>query len=506
MKYLKASIIILLITILITSCFAQITPEVPKVIEYRENIKKPIGRSSEKIRIGIIGDQTGTIDLNVAYGILQKGVNELLDKELDAVIHIGDLLESSASEEEIRSQFEQATGILDTLNVPWYMTAGDHDVNPPIFQQDSINRSREVLFQELYGAYVPEVKDHLYYSFNVRDYHFVSLYSHEALHADPRWGNIFLAQISDDQFYWLANDLKSNKYAKAIIVFIHQPLWYNWSAWERVHDLLKKYSVGVVVAGHFHYDQGEKLIDGIKYIIVGATGGNVKQGDRNAGNVHHVSLISVNPELLYPRLKAKALKGSDLISGNAVNIELIPISDDESLELTPRVDMDKVQAMDIVLGELWNFASTNTVFLKDDILVNDCESTEPAMIKIIPIGNPTDKTIKVGVSFSSDSNAVTLENSGFVEGQCESVISPYECEMNRSMRIFVSNLSSVTVNTYAGPLWEATLGMAEGEEPPSVGTVLNFDVRLDYPGKSGNLYLEKRVSTSISACPCEQDN
>ena len=298
--------------------------------------------SNPGINIGIIGDQTGSYDLAQSYSILQHGVQVLSQKNIDVVIHVGDMLESTAPETEVRSQFAQATAIMDQLPVSWYMTEGDHDVNPPVYQQDSSDRSREALFQQLYGARVPQVLQHLYYSFDVGDYHFVAIDSQEALHADPRWGNIFLAQVSDQQYAWLASDLAAHKNAKAIIVFLHQPLWYNWSAWKRVHNLLRHYPVATVVAGHFHYDQKEGSIDGIRYVVVGATGGMVKQGDRDAGDMQHVSVMHVKG----PR---------------QVKFNLISLTDNLPLHFTPRVDMDKIQSMDIVLGELWNFASTNPV-------------------------------------------------------------------------------------------------------------------------------------------------
>lgn len=433
------------------------------------------------IRIGIIGDQTGANDLQQAYGVLTHGVQVLSTKNLDVVIHVGDLLESSASESAVRAQFAQASGILDQLPVGWYMTAGDHDVNPPGFQQDSPDRSREALFQELYGARVPAVLAHPYYSFNVGDYHFVSLYSLEALHSDPRWGNVYLNEISNAQFQWLAQDLENHKTARGIIVFLHHPMWYNWSAWQRVHRLMRRYPVAAVVAGHFHYDQGEGRLDDIRYIVVGATGGNVKQGDRDAGDVQHVSVMTV--------------KGK-----SAVELQLISLSDNLPLTLTPREDMDKMQALDLVLGELWNFAATNPVFRKSDgSLVNACNSSQPARINISPIGNPTDKSIGVHIAFSATDSNVNLTAPGFTPGECASVSGAFDCVLARSARIFVANNSSVTVNSFAPPLWSTGLGHTG--QPPAVGTVLNFDIHLRYTGKSGALALERRMSTVIGACP-----
>lgn len=440
-----------------------------------------VAANEPEIRIGIIGDQTGTTDLNQAYATMAQGVQVLSGQNLDVVIHVGDLLESSASENEIRAQFTQAKQILDQLPVPWYLTAGDHDVNPPGFQQDSNDRSRETLFKQLYGARVPQVLAHPYYSFDVNNYHFVSLYSLEALHSDPRWGNVYINEISNAQFQWLSQDLENHSTARAIVVFLHHPMWYNWSGWQRVHNLLRRYPVAAVVAGHFHYDQEEGYIDGIRYAVVGATGATVKNGDRDAGDVQHVSVLTV---------KRKP----------AVRFRLISLSDNLPLVLTPRKDMDKIQAMDLVLGELWNFAFVNPVFRRaNGSLTNACGSSDPAKIEIQPIGNPTDKSMKVQVRFSADDSNVALSSPGFTPGECKTVINSFECVLARSARIFVANNSSVSVNTFAPPLWRTNL--ASSGPGPHVGTALNFDIRLDYEGKSGPLFLERRATTTVQSCP-----
>jgi hypothetical protein len=245
-----------------------------------------------------------------------------------------------------------------------------------------------------------------------------------------------------------------------------------------VHKLLSKYRVSTVISGHFHYDQRDMKVDGIRYLVVGATGGDVKQGSRDAGNVHHVSTMTV--------------RGSSVR-----DFQMYSLSDSEPLELTPRVEMDKIQAMDVVLGELWNFASANPVLIDGGQLVNDCDSSEPAKVAITPIGNPTDKTITVEIAFTSSDGSVGIESAGFVNDQCHVVIDEYTCELARSARIFYSNNSSVYVNPYAGPLWEAVL---DGGGSPTEGTVLYFDIKLTYPANSGDLYLEKRVSTTVGLC------
>ena len=434
---------------------------------------------SSGIRIGIIGDQTGCYDLNSAYQVLQDGVDILKTRNLDVVIHVGDLLESSHSEADIRNQWSNAMEILDQLPVNWFMTAGDHDVNPPVYQQDSTDRSREALWQELYGARVPDVIEHPWYSFDVGDYHFISLYSHQVLHADPRWGNIFLARILKNQICFLMRDLRVNRNAKAIIVFIHQPLWYHVSGWERVHQLLKRYPVAVVVSGHFHYDQEMEKLDGIEYITVGATGGTTKQGSRDAGNVHHVSVMEV-------KKKGKVM------------VTLLPIYDTEPLTLTPRRDMDRIQAMDVVLGGLWDFANRNPVFLKNGELVNSCDGEPPAKITVITIGNPTDLPADIQFVISSDAEEIGVASAGFIPGQCAEVISDYECILARSARIFYSNYSSTMVNTYGPALWEAEL---ELNGTPDPGANIFVDFHFGFQGKQGEAFLTRTVTIPVGTCP-----
>lgn len=433
--------------------------------------------TSSKITIGIIGDQTGASNLQAAYAVMQQGVGALSNQNTHVVLHMGDLLESSRPPAEVQAQFAQATSILDGLPVDWYMTAGDHDVNPPAFQQDSPDRSREQLFQQLYGARVPAVLQHPYYSFNVGNYHFISLYSHEVLHADPRFGNIFLARLYDDQYTWLAQDLEANKNKTAIVVFVHQALWYHVSGWQRVHELLRKYRVATVISGHHHYDQDYGTLDGIRYITVGATGGNTKNGSRDAGDVQHVSVLK--------------LSGSKVAS-----IKLISVSDNLPLNLTPRVDMDRAQALDVQLGNFFNFASSNPVFRRaDGTLVSDCTTGAAAMITVNQLGNPIDLPVELDITFTSNPAGVTLSNPTFSAGSCQAGNTGTECIMPRTTRTFFSNYSSVEINTFS-PLW--TSGLAG---TATAGTVLNFNFRTTWAGSTGPLFLERDVTTTVQACP-----
>jgi len=428
------------------------------------------------IRIGIIGDQTFSTDIQASYGVLQQGVSVLSGQSIDVALHVGDLVESTLSPGQVTALFGQATSILDQLQAPWYLTAGDHDVSPPVFQQDSPDRSREQLFQQLYGARVPAFAVHPWYSFDMRGFHFISLYSFEALDSDSRFGNIFLSEVYDDQFRFLQTDLAAHANARAIIVWVHQPLWYHTSGWKRVHELLRKYPVAAVISGHFHYNQDVGVIDGIHYYTVGATGGFKKNGNRLAGNVDHVSVLQVSDP-------------------QHVSLSLIAL-DNLPLNLTPRVDMDRVQALDVQLGNFFDFGQVNPVFNKGGQLVNNCSGNSPAMLQITEIGNPIDLPLDVKITFSSSPGGVGLSSPSFLPDQCSQVISGTECVLPRTARTFISNYSSVDTNTFGPALWNSGLS---GTASP--GTSLNVNVKTTFQGSAGTFFVQTTASTIVASCP-----
>jgi predicted MPP superfamily phosphohydrolase len=449
------------------------------------------GPRPRPVVVGIVGDQTLSHDLEASYKALEKGIGILSSRRPDVVLHTGDLVESTAPPEQVRASYARAAGLLDRLRAPWYLTAGDHDVNPPDFKINSGDRSREALFQELYGARVPVFRQRPYYSFDVRGIHFVALYSQEVLHADPRWGNVFFAQLSDRQLAWLGSDLEAHRGARAVIVFLHQPLWYHWSGWHRVHTLLRRYPVAAVIAGHLHYPQDEGEIDGIRYLTVGATGGVTKEGSPNAGNLQAVTLLRVTGR-------------------RQVKVEQLPLGGGSSAKLTPREDMDRAQALDVQLGNLWDFSTRNPVFVKAGRLVDSCKDGKPARVRIDQIGNPIDLPLDLTIDFRSEPATVALESPGFSPAACPAPQRGGECLLTPGARTEISNTSSVTIEGLCPcappsgppgpPLWDAALVPAAGE-PPAPGTVLSLHLRTSFRGKSGTLFLEHTVQTTVAACP-----
>ena len=298
---------------------------------------------------------------------------------------------------------------------------------------------------------------------------------------DPRWGNVFLAKISDAQLDWLERDLERNKACAGMVVFLHQPLWYHWAGWARVHRLLARYPVRAVIAGHFHYDQDEGTLDGIRYVIVGATGGGVKNASRDAGNAWHVTTLR--------------------LSGESVKFTLWPLEGEEPLELTPRMQMDRVQAVASMMDGLYGFGARNPVFLKDRRLCSSCDTDAPALLTLTRVGNPIDVPLTVTIQPLFDHT--TLREAAFVDEACASSPDESLCVLPPGERVVLSNTSLVRL-TYDGsdpqPLWSARPVPKDGAtiEP---GTPLQLRIRAKFQGDDRAYWVDRVVSVEVKGCP-----
>ncbi len=348
-----------------------------------------------QLKIGIIGDQTGSSNLPQSYAVLQEGCQAISEANPDIVLHVGDLVESSQSDSDIETSFTQAVSYLNAISKPWYITAGDHDVNPPNdYTPGTKNTEKaDLFFNLLRNEYSKRpsciVPDNLYYSFNFQEYHFICLYSEDCLRTDPRWGNIFMDKISDEQFNWLEGDLNASSFAKGIVVLIHQPMWYNPTGWKKVHDLLRKYHVLAVVAGHFHYNQDEGYTDGIRYVVVGSTGGTIKDASENAGGLYHVTLLTLD-------------------DNNKISLQLIPLKDYSYNQFSDRENMDRVQAIDTMLSNIeWTPGVTiegNPIDIPVDIYSSANQGTWNLLYKNVPPGTGVSISNLSSVELNSDTN------------------------------------------------------------------------------------------------------
>ncbi|RKY62452.1 MAG: hypothetical protein DRP96_00195 [Candidatus Neomarinimicrobiota bacterium] len=387
-----------------------------------------------EITIGIVGDQFGAYDAEKSYQVMQQAVDKLCAKNPDVILHVGDIVESIRgidTFEDFESNFRRAVTIMNGTQKPWLIALGDHDVVPPRYLACSPDRSREKWFMDCCQRYETPVGDKPYYSKNVAGYHFISLYSMENLHTDPRWGSIFLNKIKTEQLSWLKDDLEENKSSKGIIVLIHHPQWYVWSNWMEIHGILREYPVIAVIAGHYHYDQDDGLIDGIRYIVMGASGGVVKDTDAHSGGAQEYGLLKLKKDKI-----------------TAFN--LFEVNSDSMLELTPRRSMDRLQAISCMLDNLWK--DVNLVASDGEKSLQKSDLTKDQQIILTSLANPIDIPIEISIEFPDTLLTDPVWNAG------DSTISGYEpIKLKPGERISWANYSNVGQWYQPPALWQAKI-------------------------------------------------
>ena len=219
------------------------------------------------------------------------------------------------------------------------------------------------------------------------------------------------------------------------------------------------------------------MLDGIQYWVVGATGGNTKQGNPNSGDVQHVTLLQVDgPNLSF------------------TPISLAPVP---SMTWTPRYYMDRVQNLDLVLGNLYNFATSSPVFLDGGKLVKACGSADPAQLVLTGIGNPIELPVTLSINMTAPAS-VAVTQGAFGPGMCQDSVGTFGCRLKPSAGVAVSNTSTVETAMGLPPLWTGTLGLA-GSPPPD-GTVVQVQVILSFIANNQTYLVYKDVSTQVRGC------
>lgn len=227
--------------------------------------------------VALIADRAGGWPEDIKH--LKRAVYEINQLNPEFVVHIGDMVEGYTRNVDLWMQeYEEFQSVMNQLRMPWYPTVGNHEV---------ISGSRDAndrTFEELYKKHFAP----LYYSFDYKNSHFICLYTDEARQSQ--------VTFSDKQIQWLENDLKSADKTN-IFVFMHKPVWeenYESSGWwQKIHELLKKYPVRVVIAGHWHGYRKYSLKDGIQYYILGATGGHLYEEVELVGRINHYNILRV---------------------------------------------------------------------------------------------------------------------------------------------------------------------------------------------------------------------
>jgi predicted phosphodiesterase len=233
------------------------------------------------ITIGVLGDRTGGHDEEVFKGIL----NEMNAMHYDMIINVGDLIEGYTDDPvKLKEMWDEVLADIKVLNTPFHYVPGNHDI---------YNDVMEKVFKKRLGE--PN------YSFDFEKCHFVVLDTSRIEYTDG---------FPENTVKWLENDLKKNKNARYTFVLFHKPFWedaFMEGKKFQLHDIFKKYGVDMVISGHYH-SHGSTEVDGIKYVLLGSSGGGTDDYDIGGNYYQHGQIKVCDDGLHFAYIKQGSTK------------------------------------------------------------------------------------------------------------------------------------------------------------------------------------------------------
>lgn len=212
-------------------------------------VLRAVDEPKNDFRFAIVGDRTGGAQPQI-FGRVWREI-DLLHPEF--VINVGDTIEGR-KDETAEEQWKELRPIWARYShYPLYFTPGNHDV------WSDFSRS----------LYEQESRRKPFYSFSFQDAHFTVLDSSTT------------GGLSEEQLAFLEQDLTANAEKNPKFVFFHHPIWIRlFAAGESdfpLHRIVRKHKVDYVINGHGH--QFVRMVrDGIVYMEVGSSGGNMTGG------------------------------------------------------------------------------------------------------------------------------------------------------------------------------------------------------------------------------------
>jgi len=235
----------------------------------------------------ILGDRT--TGKTEGLGILRQAVDEINLLRPDFVITIGDMVEGYNARQSWEQQAQEYLDIMKHLTVPWYPTAGNHDI--AWRGEGRPEDEHEGDFERVFGP--------VWYAIKHKNCWFIVLFGDEG---DPQTGERTFhkdsaQKVSPRQTAWLKEMLEKAKGADQVFLFIHHPRWKGGNYgddWQRIHKMLVEAgNVSAVFAGHDHVMRYFGNQDGIEYYTIGATGGWIPEEVIQLGQKPHYFQVTV---------------------------------------------------------------------------------------------------------------------------------------------------------------------------------------------------------------------
>jgi hypothetical protein len=280
---------------------------------------KKFNNKPRNFQFAIIGDRTGGANVQETFKIAMGQIN-LLQPEF--VINVGDMIEGYSDDEaELNAEWDEFDKLLNTLEMPFFRTPGNHDI---------ANDTAQEVWRQRHGA--------TYYSFVYKDVLFMVLDSEDPPRTappgikeklelynrlqteDPAKAKAMLAEFMSDeavvaglnkpvefgeeQMAWIKKTLADYPDVRWTFLFQHEPAWENPSeSFKEIQKLLKDRK-HTYFAGHLHYYDYDN-IDGHELITMGPAGASFHH--EGPGNVDHLMWVTMTDD--GPQIGNIALKG-----------------------------------------------------------------------------------------------------------------------------------------------------------------------------------------------------
>jgi 3',5'-cyclic-AMP phosphodiesterase len=203
-------------------------------------------------RFEILGDRTG----EAQPGVFETVLREAAADRPDFLLSVGDCIEGENDQTAV-AQWRQFDRLLNPYRrLPLFLTPGNHDIWSPASETLWIARAGHPI----------------HYGFDFRQAHFTIL-------DNSRVSDSAGARFSDDEMRFLEHDLAAHSGQAVKFVVSHRPTWLFavllGDSNHPFHQLLKKYGVQYVLAGHVHQVIHLEL-DNITYLDVPSAGGHLR--------------------------------------------------------------------------------------------------------------------------------------------------------------------------------------------------------------------------------------
>jgi len=267
--------IVIVTFFLSTFCFAQRQENTshPGLIVEQPAGPKPwtnlnINDKPGQFQFVVVTDRTG----GHRDGIFEKGVDRINLLQPEFVMSVGDMIEGYTTDTlEINRQWDEFTGFVDKLEMPYFYVPGNHDLTNPVMEQ---------IWKKRFGP--------THYSFVYKDVLFMALNSEDQTRGSGR------GSISPPQLEWIRKTLETHRDAKWTFLFMHQPLWAQETDpvnWFDVEKLLANRKHTVFVGHRHHYERFER--NNSQYYMLATMGGGSPLRGPQLGEFDHFVWVTM---------------------------------------------------------------------------------------------------------------------------------------------------------------------------------------------------------------------